>query len=226
MAKIKNKRNKKKKGRPPRSEYERAIKYFSVLKDVELIEFEYRMSGGDKHYDIYKWLQSKGHFKYITFPSMRPNFGRYNKFVLKPKQLVAIDTMDIYNELMVLKEKIDSLKEFSLVVRQQKKRLNYMIEMERQIELNEDGGLTKTGREMAYHVRSEIKLMGDLLEKIANLQMKTGVLKVAPKYISGELIKDENDPMKIMFHLREDFMDHMDAIEAELVDITDIDDKG
>ena len=219
MAKIK--KFKKKKG-TTLTTYENVLNYFSVLKDVDIIEMEYRLQSGELQGDVLKWLQSKGYFVYAKLITMRTHFGRYNRYILKPKMLASVDTVDIYKELMVLKEKIDSLKEFSVIVVQQKQRLNRMIQMERTIELDNEGQLTKVGREMAYQVRKEIELMGSLLEKLANLQMKTGVLKVAPKFISGEILKDENDASKIVFRLREDFMEHMEDIEAELLDVVDL----
>lgn len=217
MAKIKKGVNPKKKGK-----YEKAVSYFSVLKATDLVEFEYMIQSGITYEEIFKFLQDLGHFEGRSYRTIRDMISLYNNKVLKPKVLATVDTVDIYKELMVLKGKVNSLKEYSVLVVHQKIRLNKIIEMEKLVTTDSDGVITKTGRQIAYQVRSEMKLMGDLLEKLASIQMKTGVLKVAPRFISGEMIKDENDPFKMTFQLREDFMENLDAIEAELIDVVDL----
>lgn len=198
--------------------------YFSCFTESQLLEFDYMINNGPVYKDIIKIIQDEwGCFEGRAQKTLLLKMYDYNTLVLKPKLAVQVEGMDVYKELLALKDKIDSLKEYTVLVLHQKERLDRILAVEKMIGTISEDGMSKNMKEMSSQARREIKLMGDLLEKLANIQMKTGVLKVAPRLISGEIAKDDDrDPQKITFKIREDFMDHMDEIKAELIDVIDL----
>lgn len=219
MLRITNKNKTKKKSKRQLTE-----EYFLCFTETQALEFDFMINNGPVYKEIIKIIQDEwGHFEGRTQKTLLLKMYDYNTLVLKPKLAMQVEGVDVYKELLALKDKVDSLKEFTILVLHQKERLGRTLSFEKMLVDTSDEGMSKNTKEVAAQARKEIKLMGDLLEKLANIQMKTGVLKVAPRLISGEIVKDDDrDPQKITFKIREDFMDHMEEIEAELIDVIDI----
>ena len=130
----------------------------------------------------------------------------------------TIDDVDVYKELLALKGKVDTVKEFTVLVLNQRVRLRRMLKVEdKTVQSQSEGMMSKEHKDLSSQIRKEIKVYGDLLEKLANIQMKTGALRVAPKTISGEFTKDgDKETSKITFKIEENFMEHLADIEGEL----------
>lgn len=201
------------KNKPKLSTADRLRNYFSVLKEHELIEFEMMLNKGDTIPEIVKRLQDQwGYFKDISARTLEDKLSAYNTHVLKPKMLAVIDDIDVYKETLAMVEKIDVVKEFSVLLMQQKIRVERILKIERFLNSADTSGKSK---DISAAVRKEIKIMGDLLEKVANLQLETGLLRRAPKVISGEFIGDDKDPKSIKFNITEQFISTLDQIAKE-----------
>ena len=123
----------------------------------------------------------------------------------------------MYNTLLTLKDKVNTIEEFTLIVLQQKKRVERLLAAENEIYLTTG---QRPPNDLAAMSRKELKLLADTLEKLAKIQLETGVLKRAPKFISGEFQRsDEKDPKKIQFQITENFFETLDAIDVEFKEI-------
>lgn len=220
MAKIKTK----KKG--VLSDQEKHINYFSEIPESDMLQVEHMILQDTYSYaDVAMFIQKELKYRTdITERTLRDQLYGYNKFVLKPKVLGQITDFDVYKKLLALKGDVDAAEELTVLVLQQKERMNRILQAEQMAALQDDSGsMSKVHRDIAAQARREIKLMGDTLEKLVNLHMKTGVIKVAPRYISGSINQDdEKDPTKLTFKLTENFMSHMEDIESEVIDVIDI----
>lgn len=184
--------------------------YFKEFTEAELLQIEFMLNNSEKYDDIVDIIQNKFQKKTNTSAAyLKARLSLYNKKILKPKLFTQIDNVDVYKELLALKTKVDSLKEFTVLVLTQKKRL------ERALKLELISGVSER------YTRQEVKLMADILEKLAKLQMETGILPRAPRVISGEFGFDEQDPSKLTYQVTESFMQALDALDAEYIDVQD-----
>jgi len=69
-------------------------------------------------------------------------------------------------------------------------------------------------------VSSEIKMFGDLLEKLAKLQMNTGILPTAPKVYNGAVSVD-NESKEMVFRVTEETHEAIETLEADFKYIPD-----
>lgn len=201
---------------------EKYEKYFSKLSEADRIQVDHMITQSEYTYEeIAKVIQNDlNKCKEVTIRTLKDNLYKYNRYVLKPKILGEIDNIDVYKELLALKGDVDAMKELNVLYYHQRERLRRILLAETTAATEgRDGFMSKTHKDLAAQARREIKEARELLEKIANIQMKTGLLKVAPKLIHGEFTKDsEKDITKMTFKLSEGFMDHLDVIEGELFD--------
>ncbi len=218
MIKINRKKYTRNKPRIPRAEL--VVNYFSVLNPQQAIELDYLIQKGTTQWELVSILQKEWNvFTDIKPKTLRDRISEYNTHVLKPKIIAGAENIDVYKELMVLKDKVDSVKEFTLLVLQQKQRLERALVVERQLAV---AGLAPP-KETSTTARKEIKLMADILERLAKIQLETGALKRAPKFISGEFQQSEDDPTKLKFEITENFAQVLESIDVEFKDVLAID---
>lgn len=198
--------------------------YFSDFKEADMIQVDHMMTQSEYTCEeVASYIKNELNY-FICEGSIRTIQDKlygYNKHILKPKVLGEIDDIDVYKELLSLKGKVDVMRELTVLILHQKERLRRILAAETRVASKEkEGDMGKAHKDLAAQARREIKELRELLEKLATIQMKTGVLKVAPKLISGEFIKDdEKDISRLKFVLREDFMENLDAIEGEFSDL-------
>jgi len=184
--------------------------YFKEFTESEILQIDFMLNNSERLEDIVEVIQKKFNKKTHTSNQyLSKRLSLYKRNILQPKIFTQIQDVDVYKELLALKTKVDSMKEFTVLVLTQKKRL------ERALKLELIAGVSER------YARQEVKLMADILEKLAKLQMETGILPRAPRVVSGEFEFDEQDPSKITYQVTESFMKALDDIETEYKDITD-----
>jgi hypothetical protein len=195
------------------------VRYFSrELDQHQLLQLEYMIHKGDSRADIVSVIQNEWKkFVQNGERTLAEKISEYNKYVLKPKLIAKVDDKAMYNTLLTLKDKVNTIEEFTLIVLQQKKRVERLLAAENEIYLTTG---QRPPNDLAAMSRKELKLLADTLEKLAKIQLETGVLKRAPKFISGEFQRsDEKDPKKIQFQITENFFETLDAIDVEFKEI-------
>lgn len=191
-------------------------RYFeSKMEQADILEMEYMLNKGSTYAEIWDELKRRGYFLEVTHRTISERLAQYKAHILKPRLIADLQDREIYNEIFAMRDKVDTLKEFTLLVLHQRGRVQRKVEMERKLEMSGD----PAGDKISNQVRKEIKVLGDLLEKLAKIQLETGALKRAPKYLSGTFEQDENDPSKLRFEMKEDYMEILEAIDAEFVQI-------
>ncbi len=157
-----------------------------------------------------------GYFGHLSPPWFVQKISAYHKHVFKQKVFKEdpTKTQEI-KKVLDLSEKIDVLKELGILVLKQKARADRALELES--ELKESKGITF--KDASSAARKEVKLFSDLLISLADIQMETGILRRAPKQITGEFVEDEKDPTKMNFKVTTEFMETLDLI-GKLVDDT------
>jgi hypothetical protein len=201
--------------KPPKlSQKKRLEKYFKdALSDEQLFDLELMLNNSERIMDIVREMQeSRGAFIGVSPRYLRDKIIEYNTHVVKPgitkKFKVSVPE---YREALAIGGAVDVLKELSELALQQERRVDRAMDAERN---------SPRSREASSSARKEIKLMGDILQSYAKLQMDTGALRRAPKTISGEYINndDEKDPYKITFKVTKEFLATLDEIGKELSD--------
>jgi len=214
---IKNKRKNIISKKKPITKFQKATKFFSVLGEVHLVEFEHRLSSGDKYPEIIKWLKGLGYFNDKQSRTVIDAVSMYNTQVVKMRAIAAPTNVEAFKQIEELLDKVNALDETSELVIKQKHRLKYILELEKgATSSTPEGVLTKAGKDLAHQARKEIQLMSVLVEKLLDIQVKIGKVKLAPKFISGDIVQDDSDPSKITFNIKEDFMENLQNIEHEL----------
>lgn len=207
-----------KKGKEVEKKEDFLHRFFAPLTDEQLAEMEFMLSS--PKYTIANVIevvqQEWGHLRDKKFHTMRIRLVDYNVYILKPKIINKVSNSDVFAEVMTLTENYDSIKELTITARQQRKRVDRALYMEERA-FNE-GVTGKEYRLTCSQARQEIKLLGEMIEKLAALHIKTGAIKVVPKHITGS-VRREGGVDQIQFTVSENFMDHIDDIEAEIIDI-------
>lgn len=195
---------------------ERVIHYFSCLKDHELTEFEFMLSKGDSHAAILQVMRDDwGHFVNLADRTVKDKISQYSTFVLRPKTLSAVQDIDVYKDAIEKAASINAAQEMSILVIQQKTRVERILK----IETLYHAGAADT-KDVSASARKEVKILADMLEKLAKVQLETGALRRVPRFISGEFqASTEKDPMKLTFNIAQNFMDTLKVIEGEFSDI-------
>lgn len=201
-----------------RTQAQICVDHFSCLSDGQIIEMDWMINSRSMSYRaIAEHIQNEWeHYTNLAPRTFTDRIYGYNRHVLKPKLLIQVGDVDVYKELLAIKNKIDVLREFAIIISQQKERVNRSLKTER---MASDG---KNFIHAANQSRRDIKLMADLLDKLARIQLETGILKKAPRVISGEFKRNnDDDPANITFRIDKNFMDNLDKIEGELRDVVD-----
>lgn len=196
--------------RKKRTRAEKTHDYFQHLTEDELIELDFMFNSGMSVRKVALEAQAIGLFPHITPRTLGDRLWDYKKYVFEPKILGKIENIDVYSKLLALKGDVDVIDEYTHLIQQQKERLQRRLKFEQLRELEAGGDAGK----LADSVRREIKMMGDLLEKLAKIQLETGAIKRAPKTINFT----RDDEAK-QLTLTENYEQVLDAIDVQFDEI-------
>lgn len=218
MLKIKKRRIRQPAGKKANSE-----RYFSRLSEAQLAQFEAMLTRGGIYTDIIKVIKQEWKlFLDTSDRTLEDKIGRYNTHVMKPKLEYMTDSekrQQLHAEVVKLEEVVDVNKDLVRLACIQKRRVERITGIENLMMVP---GSTTVPTSITDEARKEIKVLADVLEKLAKVQLETGVIKRAPKFISGEIQRsDENDPLKLTFQLTENFIDTLNSIEGEYSKVLD-----
>lgn len=148
-------------------------------------EVDQRLLGGATAVDTARWLQNEnGKFKDLKLDSLKKNLERYR----------ATDLRDRVVTELVGEKNVSTLA----------KRMNAMDEMERLCGIQrgrvdallvKESNVLKSGVVMKM-VSDEIRLFKENLVELGKLQLETGVLKRAPKSVSGQVLDPTSGEVK------------------------------
>ncbi len=199
-----------------KSTAEKLEKYFSVLSDQQIVELEYMLNTRKPVAEILQVVTKEwGYFSNIAPRTISDKINAYNVHIAKPKLVNSVKSVDVYREVMALTDKIDVIKELSILVHTQKARLERIIAIE-------GGNLMGLNAQTGSIVRREMKLFAEILEKLSTLQLETGALKRAPKVVTGEMAFNDKDLNSINFKITENFMETIDLISKQFIDVQEI----
>lgn len=108
----------------------------------------------------------------------------------------------VQSKLSVI-QKVETMEELAALIFAQKARIQKLAEKEAAL----PPGIVLNS------LTDQIYLMNKLLENMAKLQLETGIIKRAPKNVTGELVKDPDDPNVVKFRITDEVKDAMLLIE-------------
>ena len=153
------------------------FKKLKELGETTVQQVESRLLSGEGTTSVARHLKHElGAFPDLKEDSVKKNLDRYNAKVLKPRVLKEISDRAKGKSASGLQAQLNAMDEMTDLVDIQRGRLDKVLVVESKM----------TGM-VAKHVTNEVRLLKELLVELGKLQLDTGVMRRAPKTVTGHM---------------------------------------
>jgi len=144
-----------------------------------------RLTRGESGLQVARWLQQDlKQLVTLKTESLKKKLERYRTHVLRPRlEDEARARLSAEPITVVANISSNALTQLEALAYQQQQRVNAIIERERQI----PGGI------LLKDVAGEIRLLKDILDSVARVQLETGRMRKAPKTVTGTVVDEEGN---------------------------------
>ena len=163
----------------------RAFSHLVDLGPAVMEAIDDRLTRGESGLQVARWLQQDlKQLVTLKTESLKKKLERYRTHVLRPRlEDEARARLSAEPITVVANISSNALTQLEALAYQQQQRVNAIIERERQI----PGGI------LLKDVAGEIRLLKDILDSVARVQLETGRMRKAPKTVTGTVVDEEGN---------------------------------